>query len=407
MAEPDDDRFGDDDGEGSRLDPTSPQPAALVEQARLRLLLDAALSIAAELTLDGVLARIVEISCRLTGAEYAALGVLRPDATSGSRALRTFLHHGLAPAQVAGIDHPPTGHGILGVLIDRPAPLRLRDLTAHPDSRGFPPGHPPMRSFLGVPVRIRDRVFGNLYLTEKRGGGEFTQQDEDVVVALAAAAGVAIENAHLYEEAVRREDWLAATAEITGLLSSAGAADHALQEVVDRARVVAGAEVAWLLLGAPERLVVRAVSGTAVGLADLDALTESSLVSDVSTTGRSVSTSDVMRDDPAVAALDAPGWPRIGSAIVVPLRAGSGVVGALALGWTPERADDYHGVDPRMPARYAEQAALALEVMRSRESEQRLALFEDRDRIGRDLHDLVVQRLFAVGLSLKEHQHQG
>ena len=143
------------------------------------------------------------------------------------------------PVQVAEIGDLPTGHGLLGLLIDDPRPIRLHDIAAHPASYGFPPNHPPMSSFLGVPVRIRDQVFGNLYLTEKRGGGDFTNEDEAVVVALAAAAGVAIENARLYEEAEQRQHWLAATAEITALLADASAEEDALQVIADRAREVA------------------------------------------------------------------------------------------------------------------------------------------------------------------------
>src|SRR5689334_16413276 len=150
---------------------------ALDEQARLRLLLDAVVSMAADLSLDGVLARIVEISRHLTGARYAALGVLNSGPRKG---LRTFVHHGMEVEQVDLIGDLPTGHGILGLLIDRPEPLRLHEIAAHPDSYGFPEHHPPMRSFLGVPVRIRDQVFGNLYLTEKPGG-DFTSEDQEVV----------------------------------------------------------------------------------------------------------------------------------------------------------------------------------------------------------------------------------
>ena len=187
----------------------------LDEQARLRLLLDAVVTMAGDLSLDGVLSRIVSIASRLVDAKYAALGVL---GAGPERRLRTFIHHGLGPEQVAKIGDLPTGHGLLGLIIDRPEPLRLHEIAEHPASYGFPPDHPPMSSFLGVPVRIRDQVFGNLYLTEKAGGGDFTEVDENIVVALAAAAGVAIENARLYEEAAQREAWLAATAEVIGQL---------------------------------------------------------------------------------------------------------------------------------------------------------------------------------------------
>jgi signal transduction histidine kinase len=377
---------------------------ALGEQARLRLLLDAVVSMAADLTLDGVLARIVEIARHLTGAKYAALGVLNSGPHKG---LRTFVHHGMQAEQVRLIGDLPTGHGILGLLIDQPEPLRLPEIGAHPDSYGFPPNHPPMSSFLGVPVRIRDQVFGNLYLTEKPGG-DFTQEDEEIVVALAAAAGVAIENARLYEEAGRREEWLSATAEITGVLSGSGAIDAALQVVADKARQVAAADVAWLAAGTVDELTLRALSGAPAPLAAMDGISmDKSLSHEVVRTGRPISSEDITQDERAMTMDHIPGWPTIGPTIVVPLRAGSEVVGALALGWTPEHDDAYHAVDPRLPASFAEQAALALQVVQSRENERKLALFEDRDRIGRDLHDLVIQRLFAVGLSLQSISQVG
>jgi signal transduction histidine kinase len=372
---------------------------ALDEQARLRLLLDAVVSMAADLSLDGVLTRIVEISRELTGAQYAALGVL---ASGPKKGLRTFVHQGMTPVQVTEIGDLPTGHGILGLLIDRPEPLRLHEIAAHPESYGFPVAHPPMSSFLGVPVRIRDQVFGNLYLTEKTGGSDFTQEDEDVVNALAAAAGVAIENARLYEEAGRREAWLEATAEITALLSGSHAGEQALQMIADHARRAASADVAWIVVGTTDRLSLRAVSGPDVTLSDFDRYAQdTSLSSEVLRTGEPISTENMDEDPRALAMSKIPGWPVVGPAIVVPLRAGDEVVGALALGWAPEHAQDYYAVDARLPASFAEQAALALQVVRSREAEQRLVLFEDRDRIGRDLHDLVIQRLFAVGLSLQ------
>ncbi len=174
-----------------------------VEQAKLRLLLDGFVTMASDLSLDGVLSRIVVIAGDLVDARYAALGVLDP---GSERRLRTFVHHGMPSEQVAEIGELPSGHGLLGLIIDRPEPLRLHDLRDHSASYGVPRGHPPMTSFLGVPVRIRDQVFGNLYLTEKVGGTDFTDQDESIVVALAAAAGVAIENARLYEETARARD---------------------------------------------------------------------------------------------------------------------------------------------------------------------------------------------------------
>ncbi|WP_240640946.1 GAF domain-containing sensor histidine kinase [Nocardioides ferulae] len=368
----------------------------LDERQRWELLLEAVVTMAADLSLDGLLARIVEIATDLAGAKYAALGVL---GVGPQRRLRTFIHHGITTEKVLDIGDLPHGFGLLGLIIDRPEPLRLHDIAEHPASVGFPANHPPMSSFLGVPVRTRDKVFGNLYLTEKLGGGDFTAEDERIVVALAAAAGVAIENARLYEEAARRERWLAATAEITGLLSGSAAGHEALQAVADRAREVAGADVAWIMTGAPEGdLEVQVVAGTTADLRRGRQIPlDGSQVRGVIRTGTPISVERL-----ASGLLDS-GWdgPELGPAIVVPLRNASGTEGVLALAWTPDRVDSFHAVDASLPASFAEQAALALQVARAREDQQRLAVFEDRDRIGRDLHDLVIQRLFAVGLSLQ------
>jgi signal transduction histidine kinase len=372
---------------------------ALDQQERLRLLLDAVVSIAADLTLDSVLSRIVAIASRLVDARYAALGVL---GDAAEKRLRTFIYHGISSEQAVEIGELPRGHGLLGLIIDQPHPLRLHDIAAHPASYGFPSNHPPMHSFLGVPVRIRDQVFGNLYLTEKGDGTDFTDGDEEIVVALAAAAGVAIENARLYEEAQRREAWLEATAEITALLSSRDAGVDPLQAIADRARTVAESDVAWIVAGSsPDDLRVRAIAGMKATREDLAALrVDGSVGGRVVETGEPLSIPDVADDPVSVAAL--PGWPVIGPALVVPLgSAASHIQGALALGWSPEHFDRHRAIGFELPASLARQASLALQVAQAREDQQRLAVLEDRDRIGRDLHDLVIQRLFAVGLGLQ------
>lgn len=315
---------------------------ALDQQARLQLLLDAVVTISADLSLDGVLSRIVAIASRLVDARYAALGVL---SAGQQRRLRTFVHHGIADDLAAEIGELPTGHGLLGLIIDRPEPLRLHDIAEHPASYGFPEHHPPMSSFLGVPVRIRDRVFGNLYLTEKAGGGDFTAEDEEIVVALAAAAGVAIENARLYEQTMVRETWARASAEIATLLAEPGTDPGAA--VAERAREIAHADAAW-----------------------------------------------VRTDDEEAPDHDGP-------VLTVAFAPSPGVTGTLSLAWTPEHEDRFHALDPQLVAAYAEQAALTLQLAAAREDQRRLAVLEDRDRIGRDLHDLVIQRLFAVGLGLQ------
>jgi signal transduction histidine kinase len=161
---------------------------------RLRDLVAAVLGISADLSLPHVLQNIVTAAVRVIGARYGALGVLSEHRDE----LSEFLNVGIPPEDVRAIGHPPEGHGILGLLIVDPRPLRLRDLTEHAQSYGFPPHHPPMRSFLGVPIRVRDQVFGNLYLTEKEDATEFSAEDEGLAVALAGAAGIAIENARLH-----------------------------------------------------------------------------------------------------------------------------------------------------------------------------------------------------------------
>ena len=191
---------------------------------------------------------------------------------------------------------------MLGLLIDDPEPLRLHDINEHPAAYGFPDHHPPMSSFLGVPVRIRDRVFGNLYLTEKVGGDDFTVADEEIVVALAAAAGVAIENARLYDEASRRQRWLAATAEITALLTAGRSGVDALQTIADRAREVAGADVAWILTGQDRSsLMLRATSGVEADPEAMRALPlEHSLAGVVVDTGSPVAVEDIATDPRAL-----------------------------------------------------------------------------------------------------------
>lgn len=174
----------------------SPVPGEGVDDKQLQRLLDAIVSVGSELDLPVMLRRIVEAAADLVDARYAALGVLDPSRS----ALAEFITVGLTPEQETAIGEPPAGHGILGLLIVDPQPLRLDDLTRHPDSFGWPANHPPMTTFLGVPVPVRGEAFGNLYLCDKRSGGPFTETDEQLVAGLAAAAGVAVEHARLHEK---------------------------------------------------------------------------------------------------------------------------------------------------------------------------------------------------------------
>ena len=368
-------------------------------QDRLRGLLDAVVGIAGDLDLDSVLQRIVRVACQLADAEYGALGVL---GTGSDRRLTAFVTHGLTDEQRARIGDLPRGHGILGLIIDSPEPLRLDALGSHPKSFGFPPNHPPMDTFLGVPIRIRNKVFGNLYLTEKRSGGSFTSDDEEIVIALAAAAGVAIENARLYDESARRQRWLESAAEVTAALLGDLSQDDALALAADRAREVAGAELAVLLLRHEGgRLLVEASSGTSPDAwLGLDVPTEGTILGKALDGERAV----VIDEDDGLAGLGLPGdgsWPRIAALVVVPLGSARPATGVLLVGWSSADSDGFRATDMAFPAAFGEQIGLALQVAQAQEDRGRLAVFEDRDRIGRDLHDLVIQRLFAVGLTLE------
>ncbi|MGW1270545.1 GAF domain-containing protein [Streptomyces sp. NPDC002491] len=205
--------------------------AARGTRDRVHSLLEAVLAVGRELDLEQALRSIVEAAAVLVDAEYAALGVIGPD---GKR-LSAFHTVGVSEEQIAEIGPYPQGHGILGELIRRPEPLRLAKISDHPASYGFPAHHPPMNTFLGVPIRVRDQVFGNLYLTEKRGGALFDEDDVSVTLTLAVAAGVAIDNARLYAESRQRERWLRANAEITHSLMSGGARTDVLGLIAERA----------------------------------------------------------------------------------------------------------------------------------------------------------------------------
>jgi signal transduction histidine kinase len=364
----------------------------MTSRERLRALLDAVVGIGSDLDLRSTLERIVRAACQLADARYGALGVIGPD-----RMLVEFINHGITAHERAEIGDLPRGHGVLGLLIEEPRPIRLEDITQHPRAYGFPPNHPPMHSFLGVPVRIRDQVFGNLYLAEKRGGGQFTQDDEDLVAALSVAAGAAIDNARLYAQAERRQRWLMAAAEITSVLLGEVRRTEALELVATRARDVADADLAMVLLtdDRAERLTVEVAVGGPEDAAGWSVAVAGSDFAEV-LDGQQLS---VVTDLGSAAS-----WPVLlstGTALLVPLAVGGVALGVLVVAYRKDSVPIAEGLELAMVETFAGQAALALERARAQGEREMLAVVGDRERIARDLHDVVIQRLFAAGMQLQ------
>ena len=391
---------------GLRLDEllhevTDRMAAITASRDQLHGLLDAVVGVASGLELPATLRRIVEAAVSLVDAEYGALGVIGPD-----RSLDQFVYSGIDEATRQRIGHLPEGHGILGLLIEDPRPVRLHRLAEHASSYGFPPNHPSMNTFLGVPVRVRDAVFGNLYLTEKRGG-DFTPDDEAVVQALAAAAGVAIENARLFEETRRRQRWLEASNEVRAALLSGTDADEVLPLIAARARELGGADSTLLVVPDPEapqeELVIRVADGAAAAkLVGTTSPRAGSIAGEVLDSGQPVSVPDIAGarpDDPL--AREAPGY---GPALFVPL-GGPRPIGVLVAVNRVDAAPFTADVTELIVA-FAQQAALALQLAEAQQAQRQLELYADRDRIARDLHDQVIQRLFATGMSLQSISRQ-
>ncbi|MGC9495821.1 GAF domain-containing protein [Streptomyces sp. WG7] len=371
--------------------------AARGTRDRVHSLLEAVLSVGRELDLEHVLHSIVEAAAALVDARYAALGVIGPD---GKR-LSAFHTVGVDEEQIARIGPFPEGHGILGELIRRPEPLRLADLSEHTSSYGFPPHHPPMNTFLGVPIRVRDQVFGNLYLTEKRGGAQFDEEDESVLSTLAVAAGVAIDNARLYEQSRLRERWLQANAEITHSLMSGSERGEALGLIAERAREITGAALAVLAMpmeGTGSLVVELATGQGAEEHRGLVLPIDDSLTGLAFSTAAPVRSPDVTRDDRVSA--DAPRFTGLGPAVAVPFGAGEGVRGVVLLVRRAGRAV-FSEKETGPLQGFAAQAALAMELAERRRDAEQIAVLQDRDRIARDLHDLAIQRLFATGMTLQ------
>ena len=378
-------------------------------QERMGDLLEAVMAVSADLELGEVLSRIVQAAMSLVDARYGALGVVSDDGEH----LVEFITRGVTDAERARIGDLPRGHGILGLLIRDPQPRRLRDISEHPDSFGFPPNHPPMRSFLGAPVRIRSEVYGNLYMAQKQGADEFTAEDEAVLVALAAAAGVAIDNARLYDSSRRQRQWIEAVGEVTQILLEREDEEAATRLMTEHAgRLSMGSHAVLALSDESGDLVVRDVCriGDAAAHHDPGVPGRRQVLAGSHWAQARRVRQPLLMLAPSSAAMSGTGLRadvcRVAEVAadspiaVLPLSPGRGDLGVLVVVWDAEAETM---PEETMPAvtEYAQQAGLALLAGRAQRDRSRMALIDDRDRIARDMHDHVIQRLFATGLSLQ------
>lgn len=371
----------------------------LAARDQMERLLRVIVGLAADLDLDATLHRIVTAAIELTGARYGALGVVGPDGR-----LVSFLHSGIDNATAERIGHLPVGKGVLGVLLDDPAPLRLQDLSAHPAAVGFPEHHPPMSGFLGVPITIRQATFGSLYLTEPTVGPEFTEADEIAARALAAAAAVAIDNARLFDRMRTTAKWMEASRAITtALASETDPVQQPLKMIAERACALTDAEQAIVLVPTDSDLpadeVDTLVVATAVGMMSEEVVGQRIPVDDSTIGGVYRSGVPLITESfrhPIQAFTDVGQRP----AIVMPLRAQQSVLGVLAVARN-ETQTPFDSSHLDLMSDFADHAAVALRLAASRQDARELTLIADRERIAHDLHDHVIQRLFAAGMDLQ------
>ncbi|MBJ7287933.1 GAF domain-containing protein [Williamsia sp.] len=361
-------------------------------------LLEAITVVAAGLNVNDTLGSIVSSAMSLVDAQYGALGV-----DGESHNFVRFIHRGMDVATVGEIGYPPTGLGVLGLFHNEAhsGPLRLDDISKDPSSIGFPAGHPPMTTFLGAPISVRGTTYGTIYLTEKRGGYPFTEEDETIIHALAAAAGIAIENAKLFEQAQSRLAWIEANRDVaTELLSGTDTAD-ALAMVARRARSLTGSDMTFVALPDGDalteasNLVVRVASGHRAHEADGQVIPI-----DGSTTGAAFRSRTSSRERALAFDATANLATRFGPAVVAPMCVGDDVRGVL-VGLRKEGGSAYTEETVGLLSSFADQAALAMSMADAATRLRDLDILAERDRIARDLHDHVIQRIFAAGLSLQ------
>lgn len=370
-------------------------------QDRLRAVLDAAIAVTSELSIDAVLQRIVEAAAELTDAHYAALGVIDRSGTG----LESFVTTGFDQETIDAIGDPPHGRGILGILIRDAQPLRLAELGAHAQSVGFPPNHPPMNTFLGVPVLLRSVAYGNLYLTEKKDGGEFTEEDQDIVQLLAAQAAVAIENARLYESATRWLEQLQSLGEVGNALSTEIELPKLLQLVVTRLRELIDARLVYIAVPHPDgHAVIETVAGE-----NAEAYAGMKLDHDRSKTGRVFERRrservDSLIDDPEV---DQAMARRMGArtGLWVPLVVRDRAIGVLVAQDKQQSDPRFTDEDMRIAEAFAERAAVAIDLSErvARDALRRVVSGQEleRKRLARELHDETGQALTSILLRLR------
>ncbi|WP_336086792.1 sensor histidine kinase [Nocardia sp. SSK8] len=368
---------------------------------RMDGLVEAMLTVTAGLDLDETLRTIVRTAMNLVDARYGALAVRGHD-----QQVAQFIDEGIPDKIRERIERLPAGHGVLGAVFAEKAPLRLDDLTTHSSSVGFPAGHPPMHTFLGVPVRLRDKVFGSLYLTEKSNGHPFTEEDEVLVLALAAAAGIAVDNARLYEQARTRQAWIEATRDIATEFLAGTESDRVLAHVVDAARGLTGSHQAFLASvpvpdespGEISELVITQWTGPDAGQ-DWQTIPIAGTALGDAFTRRTPLRYDNSAE--VTLGIEFPsGTPCAGPALVLPLCTPDATLGVLVTIRPPGFAP-YSDEMMELTAAFCDQAALAVRLADAQRRMRELDIVADRDRIARDLHDHVIQRLFAIGLTVQ------
>jgi signal transduction histidine kinase len=362
-------------------------------QSRMRELIRVNNDLTSDLDLASVLRRIVEIGKELIRARYCAMGVIGDESR-----LEQFIHVGMPPEVVAQIGHLPEGKGLLGALIDDPQPVRLRTISSDARSSGFPEHHPPMDNFLGVPIRVRDEVYGNLYLTDSLNGA-FSADDEELAQALAATAGIAIENARLFDDSAYRERWSSALADTARRLMRDDEEEEHLGVIVEQVLDLADADLVSIgrITGSGTEIEVSRASGTgAHELVGMSFPLEGTFAGDAIRSGEPILVSESSE-------FQVHGFAQhtlLGNSVVIPFSQGDEPIGVLTLSRSRGR-EPFSTRDLAMGASFASHVSVAIDRAESRRSRRRVALLEDRSRIARDLHDHVIQRLFGTGLSLQ------